>query len=79
MEHGNQIRGLTVTSFHKQDVTLIARYGIENISAPAGVLYGHRNRQWEYRSTLPEGKLVTLHLKLATHKPIEWADHVARA
>ena len=29
---------LTVTSFRKQDITLIARYGIEDITAPAGVL-----------------------------------------
>jgi hypothetical protein len=29
---------LTITSIRKQDITLIARYGIEEISAPAGVL-----------------------------------------
>ena len=29
---------VTVTSVRKQDITLIARYGIEEISAPAGVL-----------------------------------------
>jgi alpha-L-fucosidase 2 len=71
---------LTVTSFRKQDVTLIARYGIENISALAGV----RSAPYETGKAnldlhLPERKLVTLHLKLGTHKPIEWADHVTRA
>jgi len=29
---------LTVTSFREQEITLIARYGIEEITAPAGVL-----------------------------------------
>ena len=31
---------LAITSFRKQDVTLIARHGIEEINAPAGVLAG---------------------------------------
>jgi alpha-L-fucosidase 2 len=71
---------LTVTSFRKQDVTLIARYGIENISAPAGVLSApYETGKANIDLHLPEGKLVTLHLKLGTHKPIEWADHVTRA
>ena len=71
---------LTVTSFRKQDVTLIARYGIEDIDAPAGVLSApYETGKANIDLHLPEGKLVTLHLKLGTHKPIEWADHVTRA
>jgi hypothetical protein len=69
---------LTVTSFRKQDVTLIARYGIESITAPAGVLAapikpGAANCDLQ----LPDGKPVTIHLKLGSHKPNEWVDHVA--
>jgi hypothetical protein len=71
---------LTVTSFRKQDVTLIARYGIENITAPAGVLSApHETGKATIHLHLPERKRVTLHLKLGAHKPIEWADHVTRA
>ncbi len=70
---------LTVTSFHKQDVTLIARYGIEDISAPTGVLSApHGTGKANINLHLPEQKRVTLYLKLGTHKPIEWADHVIR-
>src|SRR5581483_11510317 len=70
---------LTVTSFHKQDVTLIARYGIEDISAPTGVLSApHGTGNANINLHLPEQKRVTLYLKLGTHKPIEWADHVIR-
>ena len=68
---------LTVTSFRKQDITLIARYGIEEINAPAGVLAaplkaGTANCDLH----LPEGKPVTIRLKLGSHKPNEWVDHV---
>lgn len=71
---------LTVSSFRKQDVTLIARYGIEDISAPTGVLAAPlETGKANIDLYLPEGELVPLHLKLGTHKPIEWADHVTRA
>ncbi len=70
---------LTVTSVKKQDIALIARYGIEEISAPAGVLVakpqpGKANCDLH----LPEGKAVRLELKLGTHQPMDWVAHVAQ-
>ena len=71
---------LIVTSFRKQDVTLIARYGIEAITAPAGVLAAPLQAG---KSTidvrLPENKPVTFHLKLGRRKPLDWVERVARA
>ena len=68
---------LTITSVRKQDVTLIARHGIEEISAPAGVLAakpqpGTANCDLH----LPEGKPVEIHLKLGRRKPLDWAARV---
>jgi alpha-L-fucosidase 2 len=64
---------VTITSVRKQDVTLIARHGIEAITAPAGVLAakpqpGAANCDLH----LPEGKPVEIHLKLGRHKPLDW-------
>ena len=68
---------LTVSSFRKQTVTLIARFGIEAINAPAGVVAaplkpGTANCDLH----LPDGTPVTIHLKLGSHKPNEWIDRV---
>ena len=68
---------LTVTSVRKQDVTLIARYGIEEITAPAGVLAASWKRgtaNCDLR--LPAAKAVTLRLKLGKHKPLDWVEQV---
>lgn len=71
---------LTVTSFRKQDVTLIARHGIEEINAPAGVLARPLKRGTANCDLhLPAGKPVTIHLKLGAHMPNEWLEHVASA
>ena len=71
---------LTVTSFRKQDITLIARYGIEDITTSAGVLIAPLKPETANCDLhLPNGKQVTIHLKLGTHKPNEWVDHVASA
>jgi alpha-L-fucosidase 2 len=51
---------LSVTSLCSQDVTLIARHGIEEISAPAGVLAAPL-------------KTVNLQLKIGRRKPLDWA------
>ena len=68
---------LTVTSFRRQDVTLMARYGIEAITAPAGVLAAHfQAGRANIDVHLPENKPVTLRLKLGRHRPLDW---VARA
>ena len=69
---------IAITSFIKQDITLIARYGIEDISAPAGIMAaalqpGKANCDLH----LPEGKPVEIHLKIGQHEPLEWVDQVA--
>ena len=49
----------------KQDVTLISRYGIEDITAPTGVLAPSLKRNVaNYDLHRPEGVPVTIHLKL---------------
>jgi hypothetical protein len=71
---------LTLTSFRKQDITLMSRYGIEEITAPPGVLATPLNRgSADCDLHLPEGESITIHLKLGNHKPIEWVDHVMSA
>jgi alpha-L-fucosidase 2 len=68
---------LTVTSVRKQDVTLIARHGIEAIAAPAGVLAAALQAgKASIDVHLPEGKPVTFHLKLGHHRPIDWVSRV---
>lgn len=71
---------LTVTSFRSQDVTLIARYGIEMITASTGVLAtaptaGTADRELH----LPEGKPVDIHMKLGMHKTNEWVAFARKA
>jgi hypothetical protein len=71
---------LTVTSFRKQDVTLMARHGIEEITAPAGVLAARLQAgKANIDVHLPQNKPVTFHLKLGRHKPINWVNQVARS
>ncbi|HEV2324209.1 MAG TPA: glycoside hydrolase N-terminal domain-containing protein [Terracidiphilus sp.] len=66
---------LTVTSYRDQDITLMARQGIEEISAPAGVLGARLNHGAANCDLhLPEGKPVDIHMKLGAHKPLEWAS-----
>jgi len=68
---------VTITSVKKQDVTLIARYGIEELSAPAGVLAGAFQPETANCDLhLPEKKPVELHLKIGHHQPLEWVDQV---
>jgi alpha-L-fucosidase 2 len=68
---------LTVTSLKKQDVTLIARYGIEDISAPADVLSARpRPGSATCELHLPQGKPVEIHLKLGRRNPLHWANWV---
>ncbi len=71
---------LIVTSFRKQDVTLMARHGIEEITAPAGVLAAPlHSGQANIEVHLPENKPVRLHIELGRQNPIEWVDQVERA
>jgi alpha-L-fucosidase 2 len=69
---------LTVTSAKKQDITLMARHGIEDISTPAGVLAARpKPGTANCDLHLPEGKPVDIHLKLGRRHPLDWADRVA--
>ncbi|MFZ1012202.1 MAG: glycoside hydrolase N-terminal domain-containing protein, partial [Terracidiphilus sp.] len=71
---------LTVTSFRQQGITLIARHGIEDIAAPAGVLAAPlQPGEANIDVHLPENKPVSFHIKLGRHKPIEWVDQVEPA
>ncbi len=67
---------ITITSSRKQDITLVARYGIENISAPSGVLGEFSKGKANCELHLPENKAVEIHLKLGNHNPMEWVNHV---
>ncbi len=71
---------LTVTSFRKQEVTLIARHGIEKITAAVGVLAtplqaGEANIDVH----LPENRPVTFYLKLGHHNPLDWVTQLTSA
>jgi len=69
---------LTVTSVRKQDVTLIARYGIEAIAAPAGVLAARpQSGSATCDLHLPVGEPVEMQLNLGRQNPLEWANWVA--
>jgi alpha-L-fucosidase 2 len=67
---------ITITSLKKQDVTLIARYGIEDISATPGVVGEFSKHSADCELHLPEKKPVELHLKLGNHSPLEWVSQV---
>jgi len=68
---------LTVTSVRKQDVTLIARYGIEGISASSGVLATKpQSGEATCDLHLPEGKPVEIHLKIGQRNPLDWVNWV---
>ncbi len=69
---------LQVTSVKKQDVTLMARYGIEEIAVPSGVLVAKpKPGAADCGLHLPEGKPVDIHLKLGRQSPLAWVDRVA--
>ena len=69
---------LTITSARKQTITLIARHGIDAISASPGSL---ATRPQSGKATceflLPEGKPIEVHLKLGQRNPLEWVNWVA--
>jgi alpha-L-fucosidase 2 len=68
---------VTFTSLKQQDITLIARYGIMEISAPDGVLAAaFQPGRADVELHLPKGKPIEIHLKLGLHNPLEWIDQV---
>jgi hypothetical protein len=69
---------ITITSLRKQDITLIARYGIEEISAPAGVLAASLQKgKANCELHLPQNQPVNIHLKIGRHEPLEWVDQIS--
>ncbi len=70
---------LKVTSFRKQDVTLMARHGIEAITATPNVLAAPLQAgKANIDVHLPENKPVTFRIKLGHNNPIDWVAQVAR-
>ena len=68
---------LTVTSIKKQDVTLIARYGVKKIYAPSGTLVSKLNTgDATCNLHLPEGKPVEIHLIIGKRNPLDWINWV---
>ncbi len=68
---------LTITSVRAQDVTLIARHGIQRISAPSGVVAARfQSGAADCDLHLPEGKPVEMHLRLARREAPDWAAQV---
>jgi len=68
---------ITITSLRKQDITLIARYGIEEITAPVGVLAAPLNPgKANCDLHLPEGKSVDIHVKIGWNNPLDWVAQV---
>jgi alpha-L-fucosidase 2 len=65
---------ITITSLKKQDITLIARYGIDKISTPPGILGKFSSGKADCVLHLPEGEAVEIQLKLGWHEPLEWAQ-----
>jgi hypothetical protein len=69
---------LTITSHRKQDVTLIARQGIEAVFASLGALATKPEpNQSVCELRLPEGKPVEVHLRLGQRNPLDWVNWVA--
>ncbi len=65
---------LRITSAKKQDVRLVARHGIEKISASGGVLASNpRSGATACDLHLPAGNQVVISLKLGRREPLEWA------
>jgi len=68
---------MTITSFRKQDITLIARYGINSISASSGVLTARPEKgQATCSLQLPEGKAVDIRLKIGRRNTMDWMNWV---
>ena len=69
---------VTITSVRKQDVTFIARHGIEAISASPGALASKPQPGTAGCDLhLPAGKPVQIHLKLGRRDPLDWVNWVA--
>lgn len=64
---------VTITSLKKQDITLIARQGIEDITASGGVLATMPQKdKTSCEIHLEEGQPVQLHIKLGKNATMSW-------
>jgi hypothetical protein len=69
---------LTITSVKEQDITLIARQGIEAVTATPGALAATpQPGKAACDLHLPERKPVEVHLKLGRRNPLDWVNWVA--
>lgn len=67
---------LTITSLRKQDITLITRYGIEDIRVPSGVLGAFTKHHADCELHLPENLPVKIHLMLGNQNTLDWVNQV---
>lgn len=67
---------LTVTSSKKQDVTLIARYGIESIDVSGSFVTKPKKGEATCNIQLPEGKAVDIHLSIGGRNTLDWVNWV---
>ena len=63
---------ITIFSFKEQEITLIARHGIVEISAPSGVLKEFREGKADCSLHLPEKKSVEIHMRLGWQEPSDY-------
>jgi alpha-L-fucosidase 2 len=74
---GSRSVDLTVTSRKNQKVTLIARYGIEEINASSDVIVAKPQAgEATCDLNLLEGKPVEIHLKIGQRNPLDWVNWV---
>jgi hypothetical protein len=68
---------ITITSLKKQDITLIARHGMEKIKVSAGVLAeSFQPGKGNIDLHLPENESVEINVEISDHDPSEWYTHV---
>ena len=67
---------MTITSTKMQVITLISRYGIEDISVPSGVLGSFKRGDADCELHLSANEPVEIHLALGWHNPMDWVEHV---
>ncbi|MCX6335449.1 MAG: glycoside hydrolase N-terminal domain-containing protein [Bacteroidia bacterium] len=63
---------ITIKSLKNQDITLITRYGIDDISAPTGIIGRFRKGNADCVLSLPENEPVKIHLELGNQNPSDW-------
>jgi alpha-L-fucosidase 2 len=68
---------LVITSSKKQDITLIARYGINEISVSSAELVSKPKKgEATCKLHLLEGKPLEVHLKIGKRNPLDWVKWV---